>query len=646
MVADPRPDLRQRRQATGAALGTRRRALLQRSDLYLRRHRGHTVEDGQRAGKRYRALGTRGDGFDIILQVDGVDPLGYFFATQSGYGLQNDITFTDLRWHGDHTIKTGIKFKDVELEMRDASTEALYTFFVDPAIPDNGVEADPFEVVFGAQADPASDATAISKNRQYGIYLQDDWVVNDKLLLNLGVRYDYEETPTYTDYVTPQRFVDAIFALDTNGCPLATRTIRSPAHLQLQRRLSRLAARPDLRRHAGQCRHRHQRLHQQRQQPQQSERPDRAAVRIFLRPLRRPGARDLRRRRPELRPQHVQHPAAREQQGDAVRTDDPVLEREQSGLRRPGGRQRPVHRVERRLPDAGRAGVDRPGQLRGDALHQQRSGGALFRPVHARHAQPGGRLEHERRGGVHHELRRRDRKPRELLRGRHLVLVRLVPLRPLNEAPVPNAGGGGLFLFDNAKETETTQVLLSPDKPYSSESPWSASIAYTYSLGEGTARLQRRLPVRLRLRLLLAFVLSDQVAKNRLVAIGTMDLPWGMLGGAKFVIESPKPHTGFNGIGTSPGRTDPPNGLNYNYFKLSQFPNDDDRLHGARPAADEVIRVGQRVGHPGPPRRAQCHESQELRPVTNTFPGPPDYFKQGDISGVPRTFKFSVNFNW
>ena len=40
---------------------------------------------GNEPGKRYRALGTRGDGFDVILQVDGVDPLGYFFAAQSGY---------------------------------------------------------------------------------------------------------------------------------------------------------------------------------------------------------------------------------------------------------------------------------------------------------------------------------------------------------------------------------------------------------------------------------------------------------------------------------------------------------------------------------------------------------------------------------
>ena len=113
-------------------------------------------KEGNEPGKAVPGPGDRVvDGFDIILQIDGVDPRSYFFTTQSGYGLQEDITFTDINWHGDHTIKTGVKFKDVELQVRDASTEALYTFFVDPAIPDAGVEADPFQVIFGAQADTA-----------------------------------------------------------------------------------------------------------------------------------------------------------------------------------------------------------------------------------------------------------------------------------------------------------------------------------------------------------------------------------------------------------------------------------------------------------------------------------------------------------
>src|SRR3546814_1442988 len=39
-----------------------------------------------------------------------------------------------------------------------------------------------------------------SKNKQFGIYIQDDWEVTDKLTLNLGLRWDYEDNPSYVDY--------------------------------------------------------------------------------------------------------------------------------------------------------------------------------------------------------------------------------------------------------------------------------------------------------------------------------------------------------------------------------------------------------------------------------------------------------------
>ena len=411
-------DLRQRRRSPGAALGALRRALLQRSDGHLRRHARLTVE-GRAAspGRRTGPWGPRATVSTPSCRSTASIRSATSSRRRAAIPSRTTSRSPDLSWHGDHTIKTGVKFKDVELEMRDASTEALYSFFVDPAIPDAGVEADPFQVTFGAQADTDLHVTSTSKNRQYGIYLQDDWVVNDKLLLNLGVRYDYEETPTYTDYVTPQRFVDAIFALDTNGCASRPRTILL-LRLQLQRRLSRLATRPDLRGYAGQRRHRHQRLHQQRQQPQQSERPDRAAVRLLLRHLRRPGARDLRRRRP----------GATTATRSASCSTRPTRRRctfRRSSSGTPTTRHCQPNTLDnafcipwrRRVPDAGRPGVDRAGQLRGDALHQQQAEGALFRPVHARHAQPGGRLEHEHRVGVHHELRRRDRKPRRTALG-------------------------------------------------------------------------------------------------------------------------------------------------------------------------------------------------------------------------------------
>ena len=77
-------------------------------------------KDSNLPGRQFVALNTLNNGFDPILQVDGVDPLSYFFTSQSGYSVQDDITFTEFEWHGEHTIKTGIKFKDVELKFRDA----------------------------------------------------------------------------------------------------------------------------------------------------------------------------------------------------------------------------------------------------------------------------------------------------------------------------------------------------------------------------------------------------------------------------------------------------------------------------------------------------------------------------------------------
>jgi outer membrane receptor protein involved in Fe transport len=52
------------------------------------------------------------------------------------------------------------------------------------------------------------------KNKQYGLYLQDDWRVNNKLELNLGVRWDYEDNALNNSYVTPADRVAALFSPD------------------------------------------------------------------------------------------------------------------------------------------------------------------------------------------------------------------------------------------------------------------------------------------------------------------------------------------------------------------------------------------------------------------------------------------------
>ncbi|WP_191902192.1 TonB-dependent receptor domain-containing protein, partial [Pseudomonas viridiflava] len=67
----------------------------------------------------------------------------------------------------------------------------------------------PYRVRFGAPL-VEGGGSVVSKNKQYGIYLQDDWEVNEHWTLNLGVRYDYEESPAFLDFVTPSDVVGAL----------------------------------------------------------------------------------------------------------------------------------------------------------------------------------------------------------------------------------------------------------------------------------------------------------------------------------------------------------------------------------------------------------------------------------------------------
>ncbi len=163
------------------------------------------------------------NGFHPLIQVGGQGPNAYYDERQRGVGFQDDLTFSDIQWAGEHTLKTGFKYKGVTLSARDASTAALYSYYVvptpyQPGSP-TGIDPNPFQVQYRELTGDGS-ATAESKNQQFGVYFQDDWAVNHQLTLNLGVRYDYEKTPTYTGYVTPADVIAALNRQDPNAAPV------------------------------------------------------------------------------------------------------------------------------------------------------------------------------------------------------------------------------------------------------------------------------------------------------------------------------------------------------------------------------------------------------------------------------------------
>ncbi len=111
--------------------------------------------------------------------------------------IRDDLTFSGLSWHGDHTVKMGVKYASygIVLEQNNNAVPS-YTYQEGAAFP--GGFLIPYKAVYAPIA-----ANANLHTNQMGAYIQDDWDVTERLQLNLGIRYDYETNPNNEDYVTP-----------------------------------------------------------------------------------------------------------------------------------------------------------------------------------------------------------------------------------------------------------------------------------------------------------------------------------------------------------------------------------------------------------------------------------------------------------
>ena len=134
-----------------------------------------------------------GNWWDTIARRGGGD--NYQDKGQRGWAIQDDLTW--YGWEG-HTVKMGVKYKAITvdtLEQNKFNPQFYYDIHESLTVPTH--------VEFGAPVSALGDGTVSSSNKQFGLYIQDDWEVNEKLTLNLGVRWDYERTPSYENFVTP-----------------------------------------------------------------------------------------------------------------------------------------------------------------------------------------------------------------------------------------------------------------------------------------------------------------------------------------------------------------------------------------------------------------------------------------------------------
>lgn len=112
---------------------------------------------------------------------------------QQRLSFRDDVTFSGFKAAGTHTLKVGGILEQLEYTVKKMFTaNPVYIFRSD-------ISADfPFEARFGI-----GDPDLSADNTQYGLYVQDDWAVNNSLILNLGLRWDYETDMFDTGYVTP-----------------------------------------------------------------------------------------------------------------------------------------------------------------------------------------------------------------------------------------------------------------------------------------------------------------------------------------------------------------------------------------------------------------------------------------------------------
>lgn len=122
--------------------------------------------------------------------------------------IRNNVTFSDLDWHGNHLIKTGVRasFQSYDV-LFDQFGNPEFVFTNDPS---RGLDFSFPELARFGLGDPFVGAN----NKQFGIFIQDDWNVTEKLQLNLGFRWDIETNAKNKDFVTPPEAVAALNELE------------------------------------------------------------------------------------------------------------------------------------------------------------------------------------------------------------------------------------------------------------------------------------------------------------------------------------------------------------------------------------------------------------------------------------------------
>ncbi len=124
--------------------------------------------------------------------------------------ITNDLTFNAVEFAGSHTIKMGVRYAMHDYYVaKFFNRNPQFTYDVTGTIL--GSTTIPTRVSLNLPTDPAEVS-----NNTLGLYIQDDWQITDRLELNLGIRWDYEDNAVNNDWVTPDVVRDVLAAFQGN----------------------------------------------------------------------------------------------------------------------------------------------------------------------------------------------------------------------------------------------------------------------------------------------------------------------------------------------------------------------------------------------------------------------------------------------
>lgn len=135
---------------------------------------------------------------------------------QRTWTLRDDFTFPEFDLAGEHSLQIGGRIAlNNYLVDKQFGRNPFFLYDADGRPEINGDPTIPVKVTIASSV-PAADVD----NNVYGFYLQDTWHPTERLEVNLGLRWDYEDNAFNNDYTTPADIVALLAAYDASAFTL------------------------------------------------------------------------------------------------------------------------------------------------------------------------------------------------------------------------------------------------------------------------------------------------------------------------------------------------------------------------------------------------------------------------------------------